>query len=219
MELTLFIFARFFIPMNEQKVKRRGTLVFKGGSGSSRSSLRKPGITSAASPPSSSSSMEYIKGDGRIVCSAVTVQGMETRFKEQLVVGDVIQIHHPQTLLSERRNVTGILSQRSLTVDFPFSSDFVSTIEYSIGKRHKDKQETTGSSVKKEEESGTLVEASRDYPGGSVHSTGEPDVERVLTYREKVGMSYRTVAIKVDKDMSKEDLLDLQTKKSHDRYC
>jgi hypothetical protein len=108
--------------------------------------------------------------------------------------------------------VINVLSQRSLVIQIPFSSDFVTTVEYRIVRaRTEDSSELEGT-LKKEEQlsSGEHVRKLDD-------SSIQPD--QVLTYREKVGMSYRTVSMKVDPNMSKEELLDLQTKKSHDRYC
>jgi len=72
-------------------------------------------------------------------------------------------------------------------------------------------------SLKKEEgheSNHNIVSESRPRVHGEEHTA-----DKILTYREKVGMSYRTVSVKVDKSMSKEDLLDLQTEKSHDRCC
>lgn len=204
--------ALFFLtPMSDSTVKRRGMLVFKGSGTLPRAPLRKrPAVPDPSQGDSKSNSS--VKGDGRIVCSGVTVQGMETRFKEQVTVGDILQIYHPQTLIQEERMVASILSQRSLTIASPFSSDFVSTIEYMIRKTPKESEISSDAPVKTEASTTSPHQVSQ-----SNELLGNGD--KILTYREKVGMSYRTVAVKVDQNMSKEDLLDLQTKKSHDRYC
>ena len=193
-------------------MKRRGALVFKGSSTLSRENIKRRPLLDKDEFKPHSLPNENEKGDGRIVCSGVTVQGMETRFKEQISVGDIIQITHPQTLTREQRIVSGILSQRSLTLESPFSSDFVSTIEYTI-RKGRNGSGTSEEMLLKKEESSFLNPSARSSEG-----TLE-EAEKVLTYREKVGMSYKTVSVKVDKNMSKEDLLDLQTKRSHDRYC
>lgn len=199
-------------------VKRRGALVFKGGPPRT-ATLRKGDRNQGPRFCDKNAFGETLRGEGRIVCSGTTIQGMETRFKEQLDIGDIISIHHPQSLLQEDRNVTSVLSQRSLTVDRPFSSDFVSTIEYGILKPAASiSGRTTDHGVndmRKEEVTG-LEDHQRSI---MTKGTYQPEGDQTLTYREKVGMSYRTVSMKVDKEMSREDLLDLQTKKSHDRYC
>ena len=198
--------------MNEHSVKRRGALVFKGSGTLPRANIKRRPLSDKDEVKPYSLPNEYENGDGRIVCSGVTVQGMETRFKEQVSVGDVIQITNPQTLTREERIVSGILSQRSLTVESPFSSDFVSTIEYTIRKGRHGFGTSEEMLLKKEE-------SSLSNPPARPSKEALDEAEKVLTYREKVGMSYKTVSVKVDKNMSKEDLLDLQTKRSHDRYC
>ena len=192
-------------------VKHRGTLIFKGGH-STASTQVKPGNLKSRPVVEPSHTPKFISGDGRIVCSGVTVQGMESKFKEQLKPGDMITIFHPQTLLEESRMVINVLSQRSLVIQTPFSSDFVTTVEYRIVRARTEDSSELEETLKKEEQlsSGEHVRKLDD-------SSIQPD--QVLTYREKVGMSYRTVSMKVDPNMSKEELLDLQTKKSHDRYC
>merc|ERR1719326_1031281 len=62
-------------------------------------------------------------GAGRIVCSKVTIQGFETKFKEECAVGDTIVVQHPTSLVEESRIVVGILSQRTLTLNEPFSTE------------------------------------------------------------------------------------------------
>jgi hypothetical protein len=198
-------------------VKRRGALVFKGGP--PRTHIIGKGNRNQEYEILVKNAIgELMRGEGRIVCSGTTIQGMETRFKEQFDVGDIISIQHPQSLLQEDRNVTSVLSQRSLTVDRPFSSDFVSTIEYGIRKPAVSiSGRTTDHGVNDMREEVTGLE---DHQRSIMtKGTYQPEGDQTLTYREKVGMSYRTVSMKVDKEMSREDLLDLQTKKSHDRYC
>jgi hypothetical protein len=148
---------------------------------------------------------------------------METRFKEQVEIGDTIVVRHPQSLAVEERIVTSVMSQRSLTLHSPFSSDFVSTTEYSIRKDSAGLKSSVPSGVKKEEQ----IDGEEDISTAvSANAALQEQLrkrleaeENILTYREKVGMSYRTVSVKVDNNLSKEDLLNLQIKKTHDRYC
>ena len=48
----------------------------------------------------------------------------------------------------------------------------------------------------------------------------KPDQDAVLEYREKTGMwGYKTIKQKMDKEMTREQLLDMRTKKSRDKFC
>lgn len=202
-----------------QPAVRRGALVFKGDQPLSK----KPKRAKATSDKSSSSAIPTLVCEGRIVSSGTTVQGMETRFKDELEVGDVILVRHPQSLMMEERMVVGVVSQRSLNVDRPFSSDFVSTADFSVRRESltlKHKSASTNA-VKKEE----LLD--HDHESTEQQLTVEQEVKRklsqqksVLTYQEKVGpWAYKTVAEKLDKHYSEEELLNLRCKKVHDKYC
>ncbi|KAH7648002.1 hypothetical protein FG379_000785 [Cryptosporidium bovis] len=72
------------------------------------------------------------KGQGRIISSNTTVKGFHTKFQQELNIGDMIEVEHPNTLITERRKVINIASDRTLIIDREFSSDFVSTTEYYI---------------------------------------------------------------------------------------
>lgn len=216
--------------MSSQPVVRKGALSFKGQKPLKRV-IATPGVpdadTSAPQPkkPAVVQVDEY-QCDGRVVANGTTVQGMETRFKDQLSVGDVLIVMHPQSLLPEKRTVTNILSQRSLMVHAPFSSDFMTTTEFAVRKESQLIQQRisqSSTSLKKEE-------GHDDHDDSKVIAVDQAvqdelkrkldNEEKILTYREKVGTwGYRTVSVKVDKNTSKEDLLDMQSKKVHDRYC
>ncbi|KAH8738716.1 hypothetical protein FG386_000507 [Cryptosporidium ryanae] len=72
------------------------------------------------------------KGQGRIVSSNTTIKGFHTKFQQELKTGDMIEIEHPNTLITERREVINIASDRTLIIDKEFSSDLVSTTEYYV---------------------------------------------------------------------------------------
>ena len=166
---------------------------------------------------------EMKEGEGRVVCYGTILQGMETKFKEEIEVGDTIIVRHPQSLQLEERIVVGVISQRSLTLDSSFSSDFVSTTAYCIRKDSDLFKAKTVFGVKREE--GLSHEG--DYSGLSPDEVLQLQLkkrldseQKTLTYQEKTGMwGYRSVTEKVGKDMSKEELLDMRSKKVHDKYC
>jgi hypothetical protein len=136
---------------------------------------------------------------------------------DQITIGESLLVRHPQTLQLEERIVTSILSNRSLTIHEPFSSDFVSTTEFFVIS-HSRRKEAESSRVKQEpgdehderpEESvqGRLDKKLRD--GGSI-----------VTYQVKSGQwGYKSVAENIGKEVSKEDLLNMRIKKVHDKYC
>lgn len=212
-----------------QNIVKRGALCFKG---------EKPlKATKAKHIPGTSQSSEKSLGvrstpelklcEGRVVANGMTLQGMETRFKEELDVGDVIILRHPQSLNMEERAVLNILSQRSLTVQQPFSSDFVSTTEFWVRKDSQMLPRTRDSrsdSMKKEEfldenpQESALANAE-----DILHQEHQQKLSKeksIFTYQEKVGsLHYKTVSVAVDKQLSQEELLDMRCKKVHDKYC
>ena len=196
---------------------RRGALSFKG-----EKKTKKPRAIRQFSDDDESGSRVSLKsgpsmkeGEGRVVCYGTTLQGMETRFKEEIDVGDTIIVRHPQSLKLEERIVVSILSQRSLTFDSPFSSDFVSTTEYCIRKDSESLKSKNG--IKQEE--GIPSEAAEEAFQRELKARIEKE-KKTLTYQEKVGMwGYRSVTEKVNGDLSKEDLLEMRSRKVHDKYC
>merc|ERR1712072_1616538 len=56
--------------------------------------------------------------------------GKETSFKEQAENGDMIIIMHPTTLGYETRSIKAVLSNVSILLDEPFSTDLISYQSY-----------------------------------------------------------------------------------------
>lgn len=166
---------------------RKGALIFKGDTKPVGAKPKIYKLKNEAVPD------DIQQCQGRIVSNGNTVQGLETLFKDEVEVGDIIIARNPQTGIKEERIVKNIVSQRSLTIDRPFSSDFVSTTEYSIKRESK-----------------------------NVHATAEAAVgsKSVLVYQKKTGLGgYRTVAENLDREFTEEELLDMKCKKVHDKYC
>jgi len=69
---------------------------------------------------------KYQDGTGRLISSQRSVHGSNTIFMKELIIGDIIVIKHPQTLCEEERKVIVVLSDRSMQIDSPFSSDLIS---------------------------------------------------------------------------------------------
>jgi hypothetical protein len=181
---------------------RRGPLIFKGSK--KKQALAAPVDKSTPKRPA----VECKKGEGRIVTFGTTVQGMETRFKDELGIGDLIEIRHPQTLALERRIVTGISSQRCLSVHEPFSTDLVSTTDFTILKD----ESVTGLKQELHEDQAEEEESSLSKKIASEKS--------VLTFQDKAGpWNRKTVTLELDRNYSQEELLDMRCKKVHDKYC
>ena len=215
-------FSDFSLKMVEPVVKR-SALMFKGEKPARKTKRKLEGSDDLPRlMKDHPESVEYLTGDGRVLDNGFTLQGMETNFKDQVRIGDVIVIRHPQTLRMEERAVTSILSQRSLNIHQPFSSDFVSTTEFKIRKiADPDK---TKNEVKSEEPFDNEMISGRDK---SADGEGQKQLQdrlsrekNVFTYQEKSGSwHYKTVSVEVDKNLTQEDLLDMKCRKVHDKYC
>lgn len=160
-----------------------------------------------------------IQGEGRIVSFGNTVQGMETRFKEQIEIGDDILIRHPQTLAVEGRIVTEIHSNRSLGIHIPFSTDLVSTTEFSVRKAPvPQKSPREQQHVKEEKDTHGTIEGQESIEQ-KLHERIALE-KSTLTYKDKSGAwNHATVSHQLDQHYSQEELLDMRCKKVHDKYC
>lgn len=139
-----------------------------------------------------------LTGTGRIVSSGNTVQGFETKFVEEIGLGDVIIVKHPTSNAYEERTVQSILSNRTLCVDDAFSNDLITTSVYFIRK-----QPPQG-------EASNISEAPK---------TDNKKLTTV-TVREKSGMwSYKTTTKVIKANMTAEDRLNERVKHSRDKFC
>jgi hypothetical protein len=181
-----------------EPVVRRGPLIFKG---ETKAPVRRISSESVKVKKIVQSESVTKPCEGRIVSNGLTIQGLETQFKDELEIGDVIIVKHPQSLQIEERVVTEIISQRSLSINRPFSSDFVSTTDFSVRTNLQDPK------IKSEQ-------------GQDRAETAASSERSVLTYKKRAGpWGYMTVTEELDRKYSEEELLDMRCKKSHDRYC
>jgi len=161
-----------------------------------------------------------VQGSGRIVSSTLTVHGFETKFKEEIDIGDTLLLHHPVSLEVELRVVTGILSQRSLLLHQGFSKDVVSTSDYHIRKDSLKLKEKVKASIAEADNPDELVQ-------DAVSAELQQQLDRKLkkqrklcTIREKTGMwGYKNVTRKLEKEATQENLLDERCKQGRDKYC
>jgi len=159
-------------------------------------------------------------GSGRIVCSKMTIQGFETKFKEECAVGDTIIVQHPNSLVEESRIVVGIMSQRTLTLNESFSTEWSTQLVYEIRKDSISLQKA----AEREERKRKREEGDEEV---TIDSALENQLAKRLskqpkTYQERVktGMwGYKIVTKTFNKEPSKEELLNLRIKSTHDHWA
>ena len=127
---------------------------------------------------------------GRILVTKTNVQGLNTLFLEEAAPGDLLALVNPQSLISEERVITKILTNRVLTIDQPLSSDFVSTVEASVVKQK-----------------GVSLEEQLNERNTQV------------AYREKKGLSYKVVVEQKTGRLTNDQLLETRIKRVHDKYA
>eukprot|EP00435_Cladocopium_sp_Y103_P027567 s3650_g6.t2 len=120
---------------------KRTALSFKGEAGREKKKRRGKADTGddvvnveGGEAPEKEIDVPVVPGSGRIVTNTTTIHGFETKFKDELEVGDTIMVHHPTSLEVELRMVVSVLSQRSSVLHQAFSKDLSSTCEFHIRK-------------------------------------------------------------------------------------
>jgi len=87
-----------------------------------------------------------------------TIYGHDTDFMSELVIGDAVMISHPTTLDDETRIVRMVLSNTSISISSPFSSDLITTTPFRYVKAPK--IELTEEEMKVEKKQKTQVRTS-----------------------------------------------------------
>ncbi|CAM9380009.1 unnamed protein product [Heterosigma akashiwo] len=148
-------------------------------------------------------------GAGRLTSSGIVVTGYETEFMNQLTAGDAIMVTHPTTFKEETRIVKMVLSNVSISISSPFSSDLVTTCPFHFIKAPKievpeEQKEQERKRKNDEEEKGAF---------------GTYAPRNKVVYRVRNQFSYKIITEDADKSMSREELLDIRSKKKSDRMC
>lgn len=206
---------------------KRSALSFKGEDGKQKKKRRTEKAHDIPGQPKEegdvkaedAESVPMTEGSGRIVTSNVTVHGFETKFKDELEVGDTVIIHHAVSLEVEMRVVTSILSQRSCILHQAFSKDLLSTTEYHIRKDSLKLQEKAKASIEEGEDPQALQDATSLELQRQLEKKLKKKNKQV-TVREKTGMwGYKAVTKKLDRETSQEQMLDERCKQGRDKYC
>lgn len=175
-----------------------------------------PSLLLPPPPPPSQIQIDYLPkpGSGRIITSGRTIHGKETKFMLEAKLGDEILITHPTSLETERRRITALLSDRSIGISEPFSSDLVSFTQFELKKQSELKEKEGGVDQEFREKIEKLENLNKNS------KKIKKEEKSLLEYREKKGMwGYRMVKEEVKGGKSKEELLDLRAKKSRDKFC
>eukprot|EP00811_Abedinium_folium_P007621 NODE_17034_length_964_cov_8.992832.p1 GENE.NODE_17034_length_964_cov_8.992832~~NODE_17034_length_964_cov_8.992832.p1 ORF type:complete len:225 (-),score=64.35 NODE_17034_length_964_cov_8.992832:163-837(-) len=156
------------------------------------------------------------EGTGRISSSTTTIHGFETKFKDEMEVGDTILLQHAVSLQVETRVVVSVLSQRSCVVHQGFSKDLVSTTEFHIRKDSAKLKEKAKASATGESDEAAL--ASQELQKELDRKLRKQ--RKLCSVREKTGMwGYKTVTTALSREASQEELLDQRCKQGRDKYC
>ncbi len=155
-------------------------------------------------------------GVGAILSSQQVVTGAGTQFIRDIKAGDVIVVYHPVSGKEEARIVTSVYSDSSLTIHKPFSSSLNTELEFMFLNKPKDTLEEKLATSLEKTRAEEMKRADETYYSA--------DGGKTITYSQrKSGMNvsggYETVKVKVDRELSREEQLDMRTKKKGDRYC
>lgn len=146
-------------------------------------------------------------GTGRIITSGTTVHGQETKFKTELANGDKIIITKPDTLEKEEREIMVVFSDKSALLSSAFSSNLITGCPFEIKKKPEVKEEET-------------LEEKFNEKLNKMSKKIKKEENSVFEYREKVGMwGYKTIREKQDRELTREELLDMRAKKNRDKFC
>ena len=201
----------------EKVVKSK--LKFKGSLGSSvPSSGRKRRLhlteETSPSPAPETPAIRVEAGSGRITSSGTTVHGHETRFMDELSVGDAVIVRHPTSLQEETKIVRMVLSNISIGISSAFSTDIISTTNFQYIKAPK---ELITSPEEEEQKALKKQHADEVAAFGTYASKGGEEI----VYRVKKPGAFGGYAIVKETSRegvrSREELLDMRTKKKADR--
>ncbi|KAF1332940.1 putative dehydrogenase, partial [Globisporangium splendens] len=203
------------------KLKLKGGLSLKPKKKEKKHKKKRVHDADATSQSSASAAANFelvkVKGTGRILSSGATLMGqVGTKFLLELSVGDAIIIQHPTSLVEETRIVRMVLSDISAAISSPFSSDLVSSTSF-----HYIKAPPEEHSAEQEEKKKKIKHAADEANAFGTYAGGT-EVGSQYAYRVKKSGAYGGYAIiKEDANVnrSREDLLDLRSKKKGDRHC
>jgi len=205
------------------KVKRGGLKLKGGGMKKKRRREDRPRAPAAEAAPAAAAAEEadeefvVAAGTGRISSSGTAVRGHETKFMTELAVGDAVVITHPTTLTDETRIVRMVLSDVSISISSPFSTDLVSTCAF----RFVAAPRVEKSQEEKDDEKRKRYVTREDDAVGDYAGRGGT----TLVYRKRkkgaVGGSngWHIVTEHLKEEKTRTELLEMRSKYKSDRHC
>ena len=198
---------------------RGGGLNLKGGLLKKKRKKERDDAPSAAARPTVTAAaddgdeeMQVLVGSGRISTSGTTVHGHDgTLFMRELSVGDAIIVKHPATLCDETRIVKMVLSDLSISISSPFSTDLCSTCKFRYIKAPKEEESL--------EEAAAAKRAKNMREEKAAFGTYASDGGKKFVYRTKHGFGYKIVETETTGDATRESLLEQRCKMKADRHC
>ncbi len=153
------------------------------------------------------------EGTGKILTSLATVHGKDTNFIHELERGDTVIIYNERDKEEERREVTMVLSGKSLGIKEPFSRDIPVFTTFKYQKKPKRKERVRPVEELVEEELAKVSRPTED-------EAEKAPTKRMVEYRTAAGpWTYKTVREEVDGEVTREQELDMRVKKSRDKFC
>eukprot|EP00938_MAST-03A_sp_MAST-3A-sp1_P005360 g5360.t1 len=201
------------------KFKGSDSNIFKKKKKKKKSKKKKKKRKKASS--SSEEEEEYVPtkvlGKGRIITSNTSVTGQgDTQFSSELQVGDCIVVQHPTSLRTETRVVKMVLSQISIAISSPFSTDLITPTRFHYIKAPPKKIDKSEIQDKKRRRK---ISEQKGAFGTYADTTDEGSTFTYRVRKKGLGMSYHIVTERATGAQSRESLLDKRSKKKHDRYC
>ena len=200
----------------EKKKKKKKKREREGDGFSIERSLPESGAAEEAEEEAEEE-ISIITGTGRMTSSGCTIYGHGTKFSDELSVGDAIMVTHPTSLVEETKIVTLVLSNVSISVSSNFSSDLISSTSFRYVKAPKSTkpQETEEEKARKKR---FIAKESEEAAFGTYAGNGG----QTFTYRTKnpgAAGTYKIVTEKNSSVKTREEMLDMRTKKKADRFC
>eukprot|EP01029_Cantina_marsupialis_P017258 TRINITY_DN386_c1_g1_i1.p1 TRINITY_DN386_c1_g1~~TRINITY_DN386_c1_g1_i1.p1 ORF type:complete len:202 (+),score=65.75 TRINITY_DN386_c1_g1_i1:67-672(+) len=151
-------------------------------------------------------------GSGKILTSGTVVMGYETKFDEELANGDAIQIRNPTTLVEETRLITAVLSNVSISLSTPFSTDVITRSSFHYFKKPKEK-------LSKEEKTKRRKSEKKKHNTEAFGTYSDVDT---VTFRVKSKSAYGGYTIvkqKTGGELTRSELLEKRVGMKADRHC
>eukprot|EP00937_MAST-01D_sp_MAST-1D-sp2_P006639 g6639.t1 len=207
--------AMLKVPTTKHKKEKKDKHKKKEKKSKKRKRERDGGSSEALQPPAEEE-LKIVLGTGRFLSSGTTVQGRDTRFQAELAVGDALLVRHPTTLQEETRIVTMVLSQISISISSPFSTDLISAVPFHFVKAPPKlaADSIDAEQAKRQKRSEAEKQAFGTYAGGGA-------VGETITYRRRKASAYGGYEIvtvqNTQGSLSREELLDMRCKHKADR--